>query len=79
MKITLFTTRTCGVCQTVKRFLDYKKVPYEVIPIDEDEARRQEIYDLVGYSIVPVTIVERNGERQIIAGYQPSQLGAAIG
>ena len=37
--ITIFTTNTCSYCGMVKRFLDLKGQPYEVVNLDEHPER----------------------------------------
>lgn len=91
MKITIYTTNTCAYCAMVKRYLDGKNLPYEVVNLDEQPDRRQEAYKLSGALTVPITTVttynEDNGpgwgtqeysSMSVIVGWNPSKLAAAI-
>lgn len=79
MKITVFTTTTCAMCAQLKRFLDYKKIKYDSVNLDEHPERRGELEALSGLSIVPQTLIQATGELpQIIVGYNLSQLSKAV-
>lgn len=78
MKVTVFSTDTCAPCAQLKRFLDYKKVDYENINLTEHPERSQEAYNLSGFSIVPVTVVENNDEKKVITGYNLRALIPAL-
>lgn len=52
--VTVFTTKTCAPCATVKRYLDSKKVEYTVVDVTDNPKKRQELYDLTKAMIVPV-------------------------
>jgi glutaredoxin-like protein len=39
--ITIYGTNWCGDCRRTRRFLDYHKIPYEWIDIDQDKEAEQ--------------------------------------
>ena len=69
--MTVFTRDGCAPCVMAKRFLDFKKVPYEVRPAEGIE---YEQYAEKYGSIVPLII---HGETGIL-GYQPSLLSSLV-
>jgi glutaredoxin 3 len=78
--ITIFTTNTCSYCGMVKRFLDLKGQAYEVVNLDEHPERNQEAYELSnGALTVPITVVtKQDNSKQVVVGYNLSQLAPAI-
>lgn len=69
MKATIFTTKTCGFCPMVKRWLDYKGISYTEIDINEHPEEAP--HDIL---TVPVTIL--NGHK--IVGYNLQSLSEAL-
>lgn len=63
----------CQRCNTVKRALDKKHVPYIVKNVDEDPAALDEV-KMLGYLEVPVTVV---GDVHW-GGFQPTMIEKAI-
>lgn len=68
--ITVFTTATCAYCAMVKRFFDSKQIQYEVVNLDENPDKRQELFQATGAMTVPIT---QNGD-QFVIGWQPAKL-----
>ena len=78
-KITIFTTDTCAYCVMVKRYLDTKGLNYEIVNLDEDPARQQEVFELSGTLTVPVTVVDKaDDSKQVVIGYNLQQLAPAV-
>lgn len=79
MKITVFSTTDCAFCGQLKRFLDYKKLDYSSVNIDDDQDARTTLFNLSGASTVPQTIIERDGqEPKVVVGYNIGQLMSAL-
>ena len=78
--ITIFTTNTCSYCVMVKRYLDMKGQPYEVVNLDEAPERRQEALDVSGGALtVPITVVTKQDDtKEVVVGYNLSRLAPAI-
>ena len=51
--VTLYTTRFCPFCIRAKMLLDHKGVPFEELPIDGDQALRQQMMERSGRHTVP--------------------------
>lgn len=73
--IEILSTETCAWCIQLKKFLDYKGIPYTVRMIDEDADTQREIGEKFGFMSVPVTII---GDRWI-QGYKPDLIMEALG
>jgi len=60
-KITIYGTTWCGDCRRTRRFLDYHKVSYHWIDIDQDKDGEEFVYTInQGMRSVP-TIVFADG------------------
>lgn len=60
--IKVYTTRICPYCVMAKRLLDSKRVCYEEVRVDLDDARRIEMMQLTGRRTVPQIFI---GERHV--------------
>lgn len=79
MKITVFSTSTCATCGQLKKFLDYKKLKYSTVNLDDDSGGREVLSKLSGATTVPQTIIEKEGSQpQVVIGYNISQLLQAV-
>jgi len=77
--ITIFTTNTCSYCVMVKRFLDMKGQPYQVVNLDENPERQAEALEISGALTVPITVVTKQDDtKHVVVGYNLSQLAPAI-
>lgn len=78
--ITVFTTSSCAYCGMVKKYLDMKGQPYDVVNLDEHPDRQQEVLKMSGALTVPITVVTKvDDSKQVVVGYNLSQLAPAIG
>jgi len=77
--VTVFTTSTCAYCVMVKRFLDMKGTPYDVVNLDEQPEKRAEIVAMSGATTVPITVVTKaDDSKEVVIGYNLSRLAPAI-
>ena len=65
-RIRLYTTEWCGYCVRAKVLLDARGLGYDEIPLDDDPAFRQTVYDLGNRWTVPLVMID--GEP--IGGYE---------
>lgn len=72
--ITVFTTNTCAYCKMVKQFLTLKGKDYEVVNLDDNPEKRQELFEKTGALTVPITQVDD----KFIIGFNRSQLVEAL-
>ncbi len=56
-KVLMYTTRVCPYCVSAKQFLARKGVEVEEVRIDEDPARRAEMFERVKRTSVPQIFV----------------------
>ena len=62
--LTLYVTARCGFCALLKRYLDYRAIPYREVNVDLDEAAAEQLERWTGgYRTVPTV---RIGERVLL-------------
>lgn len=77
--ITIFTTNTCAYCAMVKKYLDMKQRPYEVVNLDDHPERQAEALALSGALTVPITVVTKQDDsREVVIGYNLTKLAPAV-
>lgn len=79
MTITLYTTTTCPYCKMEKDFFKSKNVAYKEILVDQDEKAAEEMIKLTGQYGVPVTVVEKDGAKDIVVGWDKRKLSELVG
>lgn len=72
--VRVFTTQECGQCKTVKKFLEYKNIPFEVEDITHDYDKAVELQMQSGYIGVPVVQINK----EFIKGYNPAAMMKAL-
>lgn len=77
--ITIFTTNTCAYCAMVKKYLDMKQQPYELVNLDDQPERQAEALALSGALTVPITVVTKEDDsREVVVGYNLAKLAPAV-
>lgn len=69
-KVIIYTTPWCAFCKHVEAYLDEKKIAYELIDVQADPAKAQEMIDKSGQMGVPVTDVHG----KIVVGFDKPKL-----
>lgn len=81
-QIKIYTTNTCAYCDAVKKLLDGKGLGYEVINLDEQPEKREEMMQLTTMMTVPVVAVtddtDADGLPKIVQGWNPAKLAEAV-
>jgi glutaredoxin 3 len=58
-RIQMYTTTWCGYCVRAKTLLDSRGLPYEELPLDDDDpAFRQKLHDMTGGWTVPQILID---------------------
>lgn len=77
--ITIYATKTCPYCKMEKDWLERRNIEYTNYWVDEDAAKAKEMIDRSRQMGVPVTIVRKSGEEEIIVGFDKSKLADLLG
>lgn len=78
MSITVYTNDTCAFCYQLKRWLGVKKHEYNEINVSQQPEREQDIIKLLGYRIFPTILVERDGKKDVVGGYNLGALSSLL-
>lgn len=72
--IKVYSVEWCGPCQKVKKYLDTKGVPYEVVTVADAQADREIVLEVSGQRTVPVTTIND----QVILGFNKQEIDEAL-
>ena len=57
-KIVVYSGRFCGYCTAAERLLQSKKVKYELIKVDEDQAKIDHMMKITGRRTIPQIFID---------------------
>lgn len=79
--VTIYTTATCAYCKAEKEFLHGRKVAYDEVSVDTDEAAAEAMIKLSGQMGVPFTVITHGGDTpdDHIVGFDQPRIEAALG
>jgi glutaredoxin len=71
MKVTVFSTATCGICHALMGWLDKKGLAYQKVLVDESNDNMTRLMEVSDGAIgVPFTLIEKDdGSKVTIAGF----------
>ncbi|MEO6077225.1 MAG: glutaredoxin family protein [Candidatus Andersenbacteria bacterium] len=78
MKVTIYTTPTCGYCKATKQFFKEHHVEYTEIDVSRDQAQARAMIERSGQMGVPVIVIGEGKEEQLIIGYDTEALSKAL-
>jgi glutaredoxin 3 len=79
MKITIYSTKTCAYCHTLKKWLDEKSIKYTEYLVDTNPIAAQNMVRLSGQMGVPFSTVEYgDGKEAKILGFDRPKFEAVF-
>ncbi len=72
--ITVYSTPSCPYCVKIKDWLDSEDLEYTEHNVAEDQEKAMEMVKKTGQRGVPQTVVEKDGEENIVVGFQPQKI-----
>ncbi len=72
--ITVYSTPSCPYCVKIKDWLDSEDLEYKEHNVAEDQEKAMEMVKKTGQRGVPQTVVEKDGEENIVVGFQPQKI-----
>ena len=79
MKITIYSTKTCGHCHALKAWLQDKQIDFTDYSVDINPIAAQNMVRISGQMGVPFTVIEKdNGSTVNILGFDRPKFEAAL-
>ncbi len=78
-EVTVYSTPTCGYCTMAKDFLQEKGVEYTEVDVSVDQQKAQEMVEKTGQMGVPVIIIKKDGQEEVLVGFDQVQLTNLLG
>jgi len=72
--ITVYSTPSCPYCVKIKEWLDSEDLDYVEHNVAEDQEKAMEMVKKTGQRGVPQTVVEKDGEENVVVGFQPQKI-----
>lgn len=72
--VKVYSVEWCGPCNKVKKYLESKGVPYEVVTVADAKEDRDIVQEISGQRSVPVTVIND----EVIVGFEKAQIDAAL-
>ena len=77
-KITIYSTQFCGYCKLAKQYFDENNIEYTEIDVTSDKVKQKEMVDKSGQMGVPVIIIEKDGQEEVLIGFQKDKLAEIL-
>ncbi len=77
-KIIIYSTPFCGYCKLVKEYLDKNKIAYQEIDVSQDKSVQEEMIAKSGQTGVPVIIIKKDDQEEILIGFQKNKLAEIL-
>lgn len=76
--VTIYTSDTCAFCHQLKKWFGIKKHEYTEINVTEQPERIADIQSLLGAVIFPTIVIEKDGKKDVVGGYNLSALTSLL-
>ncbi len=73
--VTIYTSPTCSVCTSAKKFFKEKNISFVEYNVTEDTAKAEEIAKKSGATVVPIIDIDGT----IIAGFDQKRIAQMLG
>ncbi len=72
--INIYSTPSCPYCKQLKKFLKENDIDFEEFNVAENREKAEEMVKKSGQRGVPVTILEKDGDEEIVVGFDKEKL-----
>lgn len=80
MKITVYSTKTCGYCTMLKKWLDEKGIEYTIYYVDENPIAANYMFEISGQRSVPFSTIEKDDGKVVnISGFNRIKFNEVMG
>jgi glutaredoxin len=79
-QVKIYTTTWCAFCRAEKQYLTERKVEFQNVDVENDQAAADEMIHLSGQAGVPFTVITKgDGSKVGILGFDRPRLSAELG
>lgn len=79
MNVIVYTTATCPFCKMLMSYLNEKAIAFTEKRVDDDKEAAEEMMEVSGGFLgVPFTVIEKNGTKESIVGFDQNKLGSVF-
>ena len=79
LRVRVYSTPTCPYCTMVKEFLSENNINYEDLNVAEDRQAAEEMVRKTNQMGVPVTIIDKDGQEEVIIGFDKDRIADILG
>ena len=79
MNVTIYSTPTCSYCKMAKEYFGENKVEFTEIDVSVDTEAAQKMVEKTGQMGVPVILVEKEGNEDVVVGFDKDKLAGLLG
>lgn len=79
MAVKIYSTPTCPYCNMAKEFFKKNNIEYSDVNVADDEKAAQEMVDKSGQMGVPVILIEKDGNEEVIVGFDEAKIKELLG
>ncbi len=77
--VIVYSTPTCPYCDMVKDYLTENNVEFAHFNVAEDQAKAEEMVQKSGQMGVPVVVIEKEGQEEVIVGFDQGKIATLLG
>lgn len=78
-KVTVYSTPNCAYCQMVKKFFEDNSIEFTEYDVSDDKEKAREMVHKSGQMKVPVIVIEKEGKKEIVIGFEQAILSQILG
>ncbi len=78
-QVTVYSTPTCPYCKMAKEFFQHHGVEFESIDVAADEKKAEEMIQKSGQMGVPVIVVKKGNQEDVIVGFDQGKISELLG
>lgn len=77
--VTVYSTPTCPYCKMAKEFFKHHDVEFSNVDVAADEVKAEEMIKKSGQMGVPVIVIKKGNEEDVIVGFDQGKISELLG
>ena len=78
--VTIYSTPSCHYCHMAKEFFNANNIQFTDYNVAEDSAKREEMVEMTGQMGVPVIVVEKDDDSELVLlGFDKDKMATELG